>query len=127
MNKFPAVPPEFRPDQDQFVKEVYEYLGCKDILTKAFIRATFVAIKVFDFKQQNYGVQNIQRGGANGVRLRLGDKISRLDNLMSKGENPIEEPIEDTFGDVGVYGLIGLLCRWGWWPGVEAATKQETV
>ncbi len=125
MNKFPAVAPVHRPDQVQFAKEVWEHLGCKDPLTKKFIEVVFVAIKVFDWKQSQYGSGNIRRAGARGVVTRLGDKVSRLENLMAKNESPVEEPIEDSFGDSGNYGLIGLMCRWGWWPGVPAATEQE--
>ena len=124
MNKFPADAPSVGPHEAQFAKEVWEYLGCKDILTRKFIQVCFVAIKVFDFKQRHYGEKNIQRGGADGVRIRLGDKISRLDRLMAAGESPEEEPIEDTFGDIGNYGLIGLMASWGWWPGVAAHAVQ---
>lgn len=127
MKSFPAAAPEIRPDQSQFAKEVWEHLGCKDILTRKFIQVCFVAIKVFDWKQGNYGEKNIQRGGADGVRVRLGDKIARLDHLMPKGESPEAEPIEDTFGDVGNYGLIGLMCRWGWWPGVPARETEAST
>lgn len=122
MNKFPKEAPETAPHIKQLAKEVWEQLGCKDDLTKRFIEVLFLAVKVFDWKQQNYGVQNIQRGGANGVRFRLGDKISRLDNLMPKNENPDSESIEDTFGDAGNYGFIGLMCRYGFWPGVASSS-----
>lgn len=127
MNKFPAEPPEIRPEQAQFVKEVFDYLGCKDQLTKKFIAAVFTAITVFDFKQQRYGVDNTASGGEAGVRIRLNDKAARLANLMKKGLEPEDETIEDSFGDSGVYGIIGLMCRWGWWPGVEAAKPSAAT
>lgn len=121
MNKFPADAPQHRPDQIQYAKEIWEHLGCKDPLTKKFIETALVAVRIFDWKQQRYGTENIAAGGDQGVRLRLSDKTARLMNLMKKQLEPEDESVEDTFGDSGVYGLIGLMCRWGWWPGVEAA------
>lgn len=125
MNKFPATPPDPRPDQVQFAKEIWEQLGCKDQLTKKFIHATLTAIRVFDWKQQRYGTENIAAAGDFGVRLRLNDKTARLTNLMKKNMEPADETIEDSFGDAAVYGLIGLMCRWGWWPGVEVPEARK--
>lgn len=124
MNKFPAAPPEPRPDQVQFAKEIWEQLGCKDPLTRKFIQAALVAIRIFDWKQQRYGTQNIAAAGDHGVRLRLSDKAARLMNLMKTNQEPEDETVEDSFGDASVYGIIGLMCRWGWWPGVDAAQKE---
>lgn len=123
MNSFPAVPEPRLPHHRQLAKEIWEALGCKDELTKRFILATFMAIKVFDWKQGNYGPGNIQAGGDPGVRLRLSDKAARLMNLLKQGKEPVDETIEDTFGDCANYGLIGLMCRWGWWPGVDAPVR----
>lgn len=113
MNSFPAVPPETRSDQAQFAKEIWEYLGCRDPLTQRFILACLQAIRVFDWKQQRYGTENIAAAGEVGVRTRLSDKAARLMNLMKRGLEPADETVEDTFGDAGVYGIIGLMCRWG--------------
>lgn len=125
MKNFPAAAPDFRPDQIQFAKEVADHLGCKDPLTRKFILVCFVAIRVFDWKQSSYGCGNIQRAGTPGVVTRIGDKCSRLENLMRKGESPEGEPLEDTFGDVGNYGFIGLMCRWGLWPGVVDGRAEQ--
>ena len=119
LDKFPKQPPGLKSHDAPVVLYVWEALGCKDHLTKSFIRVAFFAIRVFDWKQQHYGVKNIARAGWDGVRIRLGDKVSRLDNLAQTGEDGGDEGIEDTLGDCGVYGLIGLMCRWGLWPGVE--------
>jgi hypothetical protein len=123
MNSFPQTF-EAKPQERQFAKEVAEYLGCKDPMTVNFILAVFTGIRVFDWKQQRYGVKNIARGGDRGVVTRLGDKVSRLENLLAKEENPVDESIEDTFGDAGVYGFIGLLWRWGIWPRLEAPAQE---
>ena len=124
MNSFSKTLPEQRPDEAQYAKEIWQTLGCQDPLTKSFIRMAILAIKVFDFKQTRYGTGNIAAGGELGVRLRLSDKSARLMNLMKKGAEPEDETVEDTFGDVGVYGLIGLMARYGLWPGVDGAHPQ---
>lgn len=121
MNAFPATISEPRPDETQYAKEIYEHLGCKDPLTNKFILGALIAIRVFDWKQQRYGTQNIAAAGDYGVRLRLSDKAARLVNMMRRGLEPADETVEDSFGDTAVYGIIGLMCRWGWWPDVPSA------
>lgn len=127
MDKFP-VGLEDKPHTAQLAKEVWEALGCKDPLTRTFIRVVFVAVQVFDWKQQMYGTKNIAQKGAKGVVTRLWDKVSRLDNIYEKGQQDTVsgEPVEDTFGDSGVYGIIGLMCRYKLWPGSpEQAERRE--
>lgn len=119
MKSFPAQY-QPKPQDRQMAKELCDSLGCKDVLTVSFVCVLFQAIKVFDWKQSQYGCGNIARAGAKGVVTRLGDKVSRLENLTAKDEEPVDEPIEDSFGDSGNYGFIGLMCRWGLWPGVKA-------
>lgn len=116
---FPRTLPETQPHEAQMAKEVWEFLGCKDPLTRAFIRACFVAIRVFDYKQGKYGTGNIAKKGAKGVVTRMWDKVSRLDNIYEKGkqDEAESETVEDTFGDCANYGLIALMCRWKQWPG----------
>lgn len=126
MEKFPARAPEVAPQHQQLAKEVWQALGCKDPLTKKFIQVVFLAIKVFDYKQARYGTGNISRNGGMGVTIRLGDKLERIENMIGKPMDP-SEPVEDSFGDVGNYGFIGLMCRYGWWPDVPAAYLNEVA
>ncbi len=125
MKSFPSKMPNPAPQEMQFAKEVCDYLGCKDPLTRKFTLACFQAIKMFDFKQTQYGVSNIQDGGLEGIVYRLGDKVARLRNLLKKSIEPGEEGICDTAGDAGVYGIMGLMVEWGWWPGIAAREQVE--
>jgi hypothetical protein len=71
-------------------------------------------------KQEDYGPLNIAHapGGAiNGLRVRMHDKLARLNNLYSKGATPNFESIEDTFIDLANYAIIGLLVQRGQWEG----------
>jgi hypothetical protein len=73
-------------------------------------------------KQQDYGPLNIAYapGGAmNGLRVRMHDKLARLNNLIDKGNTPNYESIEDTLIDLANYAIIGLLVQKGQWEGVD--------
>lgn len=127
MNKFPAQAPEQQPQHAQFAKEIWEALGCKDQLTRQYIRVALVGVRVFDHKQQRYGTGNIAEGGFAGLITRMQDKVSRIKHLVGLGQNPDDEPIEDSVGDLSVYGNIGLMVRWGLWPGVSADAAKANA
>lgn len=69
-------------------------------------------------KHHDYGPKNISYspGGAlNGLRVRLHDKLARINNLFDKTATPQHEPLEDSFKDMANYGVIGLLVLRGKW------------
>lgn len=66
-------------------------------------------------KNRDYGPGNIAAFGELGVVVRASDKVHRLANLLQSGKEPEHEKLEDTWLDLANYGLIGLLCRRGWW------------
>lgn len=73
-------------------------------------------------KQEDYGPTNISRapGGAlNGLRVRIFDKISRINNLIETGATPNNESLRDSFVDLANYATIALMVIDGVWPGVE--------
>jgi len=73
-------------------------------------------------KQEDYGPLNIALapGGAmNGLRVRMYDKLARLNNMTDKGATPNYESIEDTLIDLANYAIIGLLVQRGQWEGIE--------
>lgn len=73
-------------------------------------------------KQEDYGPLNIALapGGAmNGLRVRMYDKLARLNNMADKSGTPNYESIEDTFIDLANYAIIGLLVQRGQWEGIE--------
>lgn len=70
-------------------------------------------------KQKDYGPLNIANapGGAlNGLRVRIFDKISRINNLIDTGATPENESLRDSFIDLANYGLIALMVLDGTWP-----------
>ena len=73
-------------------------------------------------KQQDYGPLNIvlaPGGPMNGLRVRMYDKLARLNNLADKDATPNFESIEDTLIDLANYAIIGLLVQRGQWEGAD--------
>ena len=69
-------------------------------------------------KHNDYGPSNIANapGGAlNGLRVRMHDKLARINNLVDKDINPEHESLEDSFKDMANYAIIGLLVLRGKW------------
>ena len=69
-------------------------------------------------KHRDYGPKNISDapGGAiNGLRVRMHDKLARINNLTDSGANPEHESLEDSFKDMANYAIIGLLVLRGKW------------
>ena len=101
-NEYPETAKEFRRIQ----KEQYE-LFCK--------------------KQMDYGPSNIAMGtglGENintrlsliGLIVRTNDKIQRLLNLVVTNDREAQnEPVEDAFKDLSVYGIIAQIVKNGKW------------
>ena len=63
-------------------------------------------------KHRDYGPKNISLapGGAiNGLRVRMHDKLARINNLVDNNADPQHESLEDSFKDMANYAIIGLL------------------
>jgi hypothetical protein len=77
-------------------------------VSKVYAEAEALLLK----KHKDYGPKNISGspGGAlNGLRVRMHDKLARLNNLYESGATPENESLEDTFIDLLNYSVIGLL------------------
>ena len=69
-------------------------------------------------KHRDYGPKNISLapgGAVNGLRVRMHDKLARINNLVDSGADPQHESIEDSFKDMANYAIIGLLVLRGQW------------
>jgi len=70
-------------------------------------------------KHRDYGPKNISHspgGPINGLRVRMHDKLARINNLIDSGKSPEHESLEDSFKDMANYAVIGLLVLRGKWP-----------
>ena len=75
-------------------------------------------------KHKDYGPMNIAGapgGPMNGLRVRMYDKLARLNNLLDTGDTPKYESLEDTLLDLANYAIIGLLVQRGQWEGIPSA------
>jgi len=74
--------------------------------------------KLLISKHRDYGPKNISLapGGAiNGLRVRMHDKLARINNLVDTNANPEHESLEDSFNDMANYAITGLLVLRGKW------------
>ena len=79
-------------------------------------------------KHEDYGPMNIAGapgGPMNGLRVRMYDKLARLNNLVDSGDTPNYESIEDTLIDLANYAIIGLLVQRNQWAGIPNGDTYE--
>tara|TARA_R110000824_G_scaffold368146_1_gene557434 strand:- start:186 stop:569 length:384 start_codon:yes stop_codon:yes gene_type:complete len=94
---------------------------------KEFRRIQEEQYEVFCKKQMDYGPQNISMGTGVGeainvklattaLVIRINDKIQRLLNLVVTNDRDAQnEPVEDAFQDLSVYGIIAQIVKNGKW------------
>lgn len=74
-------------------------------------------------KHKDYGPLNIARspgGPLNGLRVRMHDKLARINHLVERNAEPTYESLGDTFMDMMNYSAIGILVLEGNWPTGES-------
>jgi hypothetical protein len=70
-------------------------------------------------KHKDYGPTNIANapGGAlNGLRVRIHDKIARINHLIDSGKDPQHESLRDSFIDLLNYSAIAIMVLENKWP-----------
>ena len=70
-------------------------------------------------KQLDYGPKNISQspgGPLNGLRVRMHDKLSRINHLIDSGATPENESLRDSFLDLANYSTIAMMVVDGKWP-----------
>lgn len=79
-------------------------------------------------KHEDYGPKNISQspgGPLNGLRVRMHDKLARINNLIDKNKDPEHESLEDSFKDLANYAIIGLLVLRNQWDNDEGDILLE--
>ena len=72
-------------------------------------------------KHHDYGPLNIARspgGPINGLRVRMWDKIARINHLVDNNSAPQNESLRDSFMDLLNYSAIAIMVLDGNWPEV---------
>lgn len=75
--------------------------------------------RVLVSKQTDYGPSNIANapgGPLNGLRVRIYDKVSRINNLVENQATPENESLKDSFLDLANYAIIALMVLDNNWP-----------
>lgn len=89
-------------------------------LERAWLRAVQGMYDTFVRKNRDYGAQNLSASGIIGIAVRIGDKVSRIWQLVGlRGQHTAsvkEENIADTFLDLANYAVVGYLMASGSWP-----------
>ena len=70
-------------------------------------------------KHSDYGPKNIAHspGGAlNGIRVRMWDKVARINNLLDSRVSPSNESLRDSFIDLLNYSAIAIMVLDKKWP-----------
>ena len=70
-------------------------------------------------KHKDYGPLNVAHspGGAlNGLRVRIWDKVARINNLLGNNVHPSNESLRDSFVDLMNYSAIAILVLDKKWP-----------
>lgn len=84
-------------------------------LHKVFVDAEDLLLR----KHRDYGPKNIALapgGAVNGLRVRMHDKLARINHLVDSGKQPDNESLRDSFLDLMNYAAIGLMVLDGNWP-----------
>lgn len=90
---------------DEFIRDVWSIL---DTAGNLLIR-----------KHHDYGPKNIAHspGGAlNGLRVRMWDKVARINNLLDSNVSPSNESLRDSFLDLLNYSAIAMMVLDKTWP-----------
>jgi len=88
-------------------------------LDEAFEEVCEEMLQMFLKKHRDYGKGNILSVKELGIALRISEKIERIKHLLAKGQEPTNESVEETWTDIGVYSIIALLYRRGWFEKLD--------
>jgi hypothetical protein len=104
------------PDE---VKSQMEQLSDMITFGRAAGRHYSHAQSVLESKQRDYGPKNISQspgGPLNGLRVRMWDKLARINHLVDNGATPENESLKDSFLDLANYAIIAMMVLDGDWP-----------
>jgi hypothetical protein len=93
-------------------------------LDEAFEQVAAELLATFLKKHKDYGKGNIISIKELGITFRVSEKAERLKNLLMTNNAPENETIDDSWTDIGVYAIIGIMFRRGWFEKLEVKSKD---
>jgi hypothetical protein len=120
------------PDpRDQYGNRDYSLAPYTDKVDEAFVadvwRIMDQAGNLLLRKHRDYGPKNIAHspgGPLNGLRVRMWDKIARINNLLDSGVKPSNESLRDSYLDLLNYSAIAMMVLDNVWPEVESTNRD---
>lgn len=94
-------------------------------LDEAFEQVSAELLATFLKKHKDYGKGNIISIKELGIAFRISEKGERLKNLLMTENTPENETIEDSWTDIGVYAIIGILFRRGWFEKLDVKEENK--
>jgi len=101
------------PTTEQLLQQQIEQ-AFEHALAEKFSEAEDLLVK----KHKDYGPKNISEspgGPLNGLRVRMHDKLARINHLYDSGATPENESLRDSFIDMANYAIIALMILDGDW------------
>ena len=92
-------------------------------LDQAFELINDELLATFLKKHRDYGKGNILAIKELGIAMRITEKAQRLINLLTTGQTPANESLEDTWTDIAVYAVLAKLYRRGWFEKLEVTSS----
>lgn len=96
----------------------------ENMLATKFLEAEELLVK----KHKDYGPKNISEspgGPLNGLRVRMHDKLARINHLYDSGATPENESLRDSFIDMANYSIIALMVLDGNWDNREIGVMPD--
>lgn len=121
-------PDELKPQRETapvrpFIPKQRQPVSTNEIFFEERVHNLFEGLeKTLLSKHKDYGPGNIAQapGGAlNGLRVRIHDKVARINHLLDSGQEPQHEALEDSFLDLANYAVIAILVLRKQWPAVK--------
>jgi len=75
--------------------------------------------QMFIKKHKDYGKGNILDMGELGISFRISEKFNRIKHLLLEKRTPENEPVEESWIDIGVYAVIAVLLKRSWFKRLE--------
>lgn len=103
-------------------------------LDEAFEQVSTELLEMFLKKHADYGKGNILANKELGIAMRISEKVERLKHLLMKNElaggaegdsKPENESIEETWIDIAVYSVIGVLYRRSQFQDLEVKSNKK--
>jgi hypothetical protein len=98
--------------QPKYLDVAFEEI-CRE-MTETFIR-----------KHKDYGKGNILSIKELGIAFRISEKVERLKHLLMCKSKSKNETVDDSWIDIGVYAVIALLYKKGWFRSLEMSKKNK--